>query len=164
MKSTTQLLAELARVAAVKVTLLKIEGTESLQLVLEPQSELAGKYPAFAQPLIISGQTPEALDAELAKALAEFVPQYTGAASNVQASLDELAKATKEAAEAAKAKVASSKSAKTNPKPTASTDTPSPAPKQEMIKPSESPKPAPADDLFGGMPDMQLPALSIPGV
>jgi PRTRC genetic system protein E len=90
-------LCGLAAVAqSVKLHIMKVG--EEFQVVIEPSMQLAEKFPALAQPLMVTASQ-EKLEAEVITALTSFTPMVQTASNNlaqIQENLDSAQKAARE--------------------------------------------------------------------
>ncbi|MDT8992817.1 PRTRC system protein E [Curvibacter sp. APW13] len=136
-------LCDLAMVAdSVQLHVMKIQGSDQFQVVIQPSLALAEKHPALAQPLMVT-ETADKLEAEVVTALTQFTPMVDTAKANlaqIQSSLDA-------ALQAARDKAANKKPTAPATKAGGGTTTSAVKPTTPMQKPTES-----APDLFGPTP------------
>ncbi len=142
-------LCGLASVAkSVQLHVMKIEGSDNFQVVIQPSLELAEKHPALAQPLMIT-ESVDKLEAEVITALTRFTPMLESAKANleqVQSNLEAAVKAARDKA-ANKKPPSTPSTATTKPAGTGSNTTNGVKPAAPMQKAADS-----APDLFGQAP------------
>lgn len=82
--------------------LVNVKDSDQVQAIVQPRLALAEKYPALGQPLMVTA-TPADLEAELVKAMTQYVPMVNTAMNNfaqIQSNLEAAQKTAREKASA----------------------------------------------------------------